>query len=142
MTEIKLLNGTDNLSAAFTIRQRVFIDEQKVPPELEWDDMDKVAIHFILYLDKNPVGTARVFEKQRVWYIGRMAILQKHRGKGYGKLMMENVLNFLFSKKPNIIVLYAQITVLGFYRKFGFVEIGDEFLDAGIKHKEMRYTHF
>lgn len=140
MLEIKLLKGTDNLTEAFRIREKVFIKEQRVPPELEWDGMDKIATHFLLYLDKTPIGTARIFGKDGNWYIGRMAILKEHRKKGYGKLIMENVMEFLKTQKPGKIVLHAQTTVLGFYEKFGFNEIGGEFLDAGIKHKAMVYS--
>jgi predicted GNAT family N-acyltransferase len=139
MFEIKQLSGTADLSDAYKIRKQVFIEEQKVPPDLEWDEMDKIATHFILYLDKTPIGTARTFEQEGIWYIGRMAVLKEHRGKGFGKLIMESVLNYLKLKNPAKIVIHAQITVLDFYRKFGFVEFGEEFLDAGIKHKEMVY---
>jgi predicted GNAT family N-acyltransferase len=139
MLDIKLLKGTDDLKEAFEIRKKVFIIEQNVPPELEWDELDKLATHFVLYLDKTPIGTARVFKKDSNWSIGRMAILKECRGKGYGKFIMENIMNFLKAKNLKKIIIHAQITVLGFYQKFGFQEIGDEFLDAGIKHKEMVY---
>ncbi len=139
MIEIKQINGCDNLKEAFEIREKVFIVEQKVPPDLEWDELDTIATHFLLYLDKTPIGTARVFKRDNNWYIGRMAILKEHRGKRYGKLIMQNIMAYLMTKKPKNIIIHAQTTVLDFYRKFGFNEIGDEFLDAGIKHKEMVY---
>lgn len=139
MLGIKLLKATDDLKEAFEIRKKVFIIEQNVPPELEWDELDKIANHFVLYLDKTPIGTARVFKKDSDWYIGRMAILKEYRGKGSGKFIMEKVMNYLKKENPFKIIIHAQTTVLGFYQKFGFQEIGDEFLDAGIKHKEMVY---
>jgi len=139
MTEIKRLNDNEDLSDAFKIRKQVFIDEQKVPPELEWDELDKIATHFILYFNHTPIGTARTFIQAGIWYIGRMAVLKEHRDQGFGKLIMENVLNYLKTKNPNKIIIHAQITVLGFYKKFGFNEFGDEFLDAGIKHKTLVY---
>jgi predicted GNAT family N-acyltransferase len=139
MTEIKILNGNEDLSDAYKIRKIVFIDEQKVPPELEWDVMDKIATHFILYFNDTPIGTARTFGQNGIWYIGRMAILKEYRNQGYGKLIMENVLNYLKTLSLSKIIIHAQTTVLGFYKKFGFTEFGDEFLDAGIKHKAMSY---
>ncbi len=139
MLEIKLLKNLDNLKEALEIRKKVFVVEQNVPPELEWDEMDKMATHFLLYLDKIPIGTARVFKKESDWYIGRMAILKEYRGKGYGKIIMEYIMDFLNAMNPEKIIIHAQTTVLGFYRKFRFNEIGDEFLDAGIKHREMIY---
>ncbi|MEO0093428.1 MAG: GNAT family N-acetyltransferase [candidate division WOR-3 bacterium] len=139
MTELKQIEGTGDLTDAFQIRHEVFIQEQKVAPELEWDEWDKIATHFVLYQDKVPIGTARVFEKDGIWYVGRMAIRKEYRGKGYGKFLMDNIMRYLKSKKPTKIVINAQTSVLSFYRKFGFMEIGDEFLEAGIKHKEMVY---
>lgn len=139
MPEIKILHGNEDLSDAYKIRKIVFIDEQKVPPELEWDEMDQIATHFILYFNDTPIGTARTFEQDGIWYIGRMAVLKEHRNQGYGGLIMENVLNYLKTKNPGKIIIHAQTTVLGFYKKFGFTEFGDEFLDAGIKHKAMSY---
>jgi predicted GNAT family N-acyltransferase len=68
-----------------------------------------------------------------------MAILKEYRNQGYGKLIMKNILNYLKTKNPVKIIIHAQTTVLGFYKKFGFAEFGDEFLDAGIKHKAMSY---
>jgi predicted GNAT family N-acyltransferase len=139
MLELKIINGEKDLNEALAIRAKVFIEEQKVPPELEWDDKDKIATHFILYLDQKPIGTARVFLEDNNWYIGRMAVLKEYRGKGYGKFIMQEIMKFLSAKKPNKIIINAQIAVLGFYRKFGFVEVGEEFWDAGIKHKAMVY---
>ena len=101
MTEIKILPGNEDLNDAFKIRKIVFIDEQKVPPELEWDEMDKIATHFILYINDTPIGTARTFVQDGIWYIGRMAVLKEHRNQGYGKLIMENVLNYLKSQNPH-----------------------------------------
>jgi predicted GNAT family N-acyltransferase len=139
MTKIKILNGSEDLGDAVKIRKIVFIDEQKVPPELEWDEIDKIATHFVLYLDKTSIGTARTFIQDGIWYIGRMAVLKEYRNQGYGKLIMVNVLNYLKTKNPRKIIIHAQTIVLGFYKKFGFTEFGEEFLDAGIKHKAMLY---
>ena len=142
MNKIKILHGDEDLNDAYKIRQLVFIEEQKVPSELEWDEMDKIATHFILYFNDIPIGTARTFVKDGIWYIGRMAVLKEYRNQGYGKLIMEYVLNYLKNKNPNKIIIYAQTTVLGFYKKFGFSEYGNEFFDAGIKHKAMLYRPY
>lgn len=139
MLELKKIDVDNDFNDAFAIREKVFIQEQNVPPELEWDETDKIATHFLLYFDKIPIGTARVFKKDNNWHIGRMAILKEYRGKGYGRFIMQNIMDYLLAKKPNKIIIYAQTAVLGFYKKFGFVEVGDEFFDAGIKHKIMVY---
>lgn len=139
MIKVKIIRNGGCLKDAFEIRQKVFIEEQNVPRELEWDEIDKIAIHFIFYLDKIPMGTARFFEKDGIWYIGRMAILKEYRGKGFGKFIMKKMLNFAKHRKVNKIVIHAQIAVIEFYKKFGFVETNDEFLEAGIKHRKMVY---
>ena len=63
------------------IRQRVFIDEQQVPEDLEWDALDETATHFLLYRAEQPVGTGRLLSDG---HIGRIAILPEHRGAGLG----------------------------------------------------------
>ncbi len=139
MIGVKIIRGNECLKDAFEIRQKVFIEEQNVSKELEWDEIDKIATHFILYLDKIPIGTARFFEKDGIYYIGRMAILREYRGKGLGEIILKKILNFAKHRKISKIVLHAQIAVVKFYKRFGFVETNNEFLEAGIKHKKMVY---
>ena len=66
------------------IRQRVFVEEQQVPPELEWDDTDEIADHYLAVDDSNTlVATARLFSTmEETGYIGRMAVLPEYRGRG------------------------------------------------------------
>ena len=137
--EVKIIQGDAGLKDAFEIRRRVFIEEQNVPKELELDEMDRIASHFILYLDKTPIGTARLFEKDDIYYIGRMAVLKEYRGRGFGEFIMKKMMDFAKHRKINKIVLHAQNDVVEFYKKFGFVETDNEFWEAGIKHKEMVY---
>ena len=76
------------------IRQRVFIDEQKVPPDLEWDDTDEIADHFLAVLpDNTPVAVGRMFTTlDDTAHIGRMAVLPEHRGKGIGEAMLRHIM--------------------------------------------------
>jgi predicted GNAT family N-acyltransferase len=135
--EVRIVRGDLAAEDAFKVRKEVFLDEQGVSKELEFDEMDRIAFHFIMYSEEVPIGTARLFETDGTWHVGRMAILKECRGKGFGRLIMKEMIDFVKHRKAGKIVLHAQISVLGFYRRFGFLEIGDEFLEAGIRHKKM-----
>ncbi len=119
-----------------SIRYAVFVKEQKVPPELEIDDLDRIAIHILFYVDNKPVGTGRIVKEDG--HIGRIAVLKEYRGKHIGYQMML----FLIEKAREFglrsVWLSSQITAVGFYKKLGFVEYGNTFYDAGIKHINMK----
>jgi predicted GNAT family N-acyltransferase len=117
-----------------SIRQQVFIDEQCVPKDLEWDEYDNDAIHILVQdSDDQPIATARLLADG---HIGRMAVLTPWRRRGIGRAMLETLLQYCREKnlKP---YLDAQTHALGFYEKMGFNMTGDEFLDAGIPHRKM-----
>lgn len=116
------------------IRREVFVLEQKVPEEDEWDDRDLGAIHFLAITDGEPVGTARLLPEGK---ITRMAVLRGHRRRGIGAALLREVLALASQLGLTQVFLDAQIAALGFYRKYGFTPVGHEFLDAGIQHQQM-----
>ena len=137
---IKIAGGGD-LRACFDIRRQVFILEQNVPEALEMDGLDPLATHYLLEVDNSPVGTARVRSpKEGQVKIERVAILPNHRGQRLGRQLMDYILNDL---RPHanlkIVVLGAQLPVIPFYEKLGFIAYGDVFMDANIKHRWMKY---
>lgn len=119
------------------IRKRVFIDEQKVAPELEWDEHDATATHFLLTVDGRALGTARLLPNGR---IGRVALLPEARGKGLGLSLMRAVMEHSRQRGLQHLELSAQTHALGFYAQLGFVACSDVYLDAGIPHQTMRYA--
>ncbi len=121
------------------IRQAVFIDEQKVPPELEWDDTDEIADHYLAVLpDNTPVGTARLFSAlDETAHIGRMAILPEFRGQGVGECLLRHLVAEAAGQFPEI-VLSAQKHAIPFYQKTGFHVCSGVYDDAGIPHYDMR----
>lgn len=121
------------------IRQTVFIDEQRVPPELEWDDTDEIADHYLAVLpDNTPVGTARLFSTlDETAHIGRMAILPEFRGQGVGEHLLRHLVSEAASQFSEIL-LSAQKHAIPFYRKTGFHVCSDAYDDAGIPHYDMR----
>jgi predicted GNAT family N-acyltransferase len=137
---IRILSWSKAMPLARPVRERVFIEEQKVPRELEWDEWDEHCDH-ALALDGagNPVGTARLLPDGR---IGRMAVLKEWRGRGVGAALMEAMLEQARQRSITRITLHAQTHAAGFYRRFGFSERGEEFLEAGIPHVEMAMELF
>jgi predicted GNAT family N-acyltransferase len=118
------------------IRTVVFVHEQKVPEQEEWDGLDDDANHF-LALDSagRDVGCARLLPTGQ---IGRMAVLAHERGKGIGELLLAAAVAKAESRNMREVFLHAQTHAIGFYQRGGFVSFGDEYLEAGIPHRSMR----
>lgn len=120
--------------AASLIRRVVFIDEQRVPQEEEWDGRDAECVHFLAMLNGKPIGTARLLPDG---HIGRVAVLSGARGTGIGYQLMEATIDAARAAGHTRAALSAQLHALAFYERFGFVAHGDVFMDAGIPHREM-----
>ena len=137
---IRIMAWRDALPLARPVRERVFIEEQKVPRELEWDEWDEASDHAVAFDEEgNPIGTARLLPAGR---IGRMAVLKEWRGQGVGAALLDAMLDLARSRAMTRAVLNAQIQAAGFYRRFGFSERGGEFEEAGIPHVEMTLELF
>lgn len=120
------------------IRTTVFIEEQNVPEELEWDEFDKDSIHILAYYGNKIVGTARLLNDG---HIGRMAVLKEYRNRNIGKNMLKYILNIAKTKSFTTIELSAQEHAVEFYKKLGFVITSEVYLDAGIPHFDMKYVN-
>jgi len=116
------------------IRTRVFVEEQNVPPELEWDGLDERCVHMLATVNAVAIGTGRLTPDG---HIGRMAVLADWRGRGVGKALLENLTNAAIERGDTSCQLNAQLTAIGFYERFGFSAHGDTFMDAGIPHRSM-----
>lgn len=121
------------------IRQTVFVEEQQVPPELEWDDTDEIADHYLVVLpDNTPVGTGRLFSTlEETAHIGRMAILPPYRGKGIGETLLRHMMSEAAGQFSEL-QLSAQEHAIPFYQRSGFHVCSDVYDDAGIPHVDMR----
>jgi len=133
---IRILAWPDALPLARPVREKVFIEEQSVPCELEWDEWDARGDH-ALACDAagRAIGTARLLPDGR---IGRMAVLPEWRRRGVGAALVEAMLGQARGRALPHVTLHAQTHAAGFYRRFGFNEQGGEFLEAGIPHVEMQ----
>jgi predicted GNAT family N-acyltransferase len=117
------------------VRDAVFVGEQKVPRDIEWDEHDAVSRHVIAHdSDGGAIGTGRLLTDG---HIGRMAVLADWRGKGVGRALLERLLEEARQQGHAHLALHAQTQASGFYRRFGFVEEGPEFMEAGIPHRTM-----
>ncbi|HYD75576.1 YbgC/FadM family acyl-CoA thioesterase [Ramlibacter sp.] len=121
---------------AGAIRTRVFVEEQRIPAEMEWDEADAGALHAVAYNRLGqPVATGRLLQAEPgVGRIGRMAVLQVLRGSGVGQQVLHALLDAAVRRGDRRAVLHAQRTAQGFYARLGFVVEGKPFEEAGIPH--------
>ena len=117
------------------IRETVFIREQAVPEEMEWDGLDPVCFHVLAWNGlEEAIGTARM---QAQGIIGRMAVLGNWRGRGVGGALLRTLLDLAIQRGLSRVTLSAQTHALGFYERAGFFAVGEPFTDAGILHRKM-----
>ncbi|WP_299321604.1 GNAT family N-acetyltransferase [uncultured Gemella sp.] len=143
---IKILETKEELNLGFALRIKVFVEEQKVPVELELDEKDNSenTVHIGYFNDNKLIGVARIIDLNRdVVHIGRVAIDKNYRGKGIGRELIigcENIAKQIL-KKEVIIELSSQIQAEKFYESLGYNRVNDTiYLDAGIEHVDMRKT--
>jgi predicted GNAT family N-acyltransferase len=135
MTRIELMAWDAARVAASRIRVQVFVDEQRVPREIEMDDLDAACVHALAYVQGRAVGTGRLLPDG---HIGRMAVLRQCRSSGVGGAILERLIEEARLRGMRNVVLSAQTHALGFYRRHGFKEEGPVFEEAGIPHQAMR----
>ena len=124
------------------IRRQVFIQEQSILEQDEWDALDAVSLHFVVYdrhLENDlkinqAIATARLLENNS---IGRVAVLKSYRSKGVGRLIMQQIIEHARTEKRQFLKLSSQVHAIAFYESFGFQVKGEEYLDCGIPHIDM-----
>jgi ElaA protein len=136
-----IFRATDpaSVEACMAIRMEVFVREQNVPAEIEIDEHDATALHFLALREGAPAATARVLLKEggATAKIGRVAVRQAARGTGLGAALMRAVEADPALAGVRRFVLEAQTHAILFYEKLGYAAEGGEFLDAGIPHRFM-----
>ncbi len=131
---IKVVDWSKAKSDLSNIRRLVFIEEQNVPEEMEWDEFDKTSTHFLVTLNDQPIACARLKADGQ---IGRMAVLPEYRNQGFGSKLLQFVLAEANTQKSYHVYIHAQISAVPFYEKLGFITRGDIFHEANIPHREM-----
>ncbi len=132
---IQIVKWPDQAAVLRMIRETVFIHEQHVPVELEWDGFDEISLHALAVNSLGePVGTARLLPDG---HIGLMAVLKEWRRKGFGGAMLLRLLEESKRLGMKEVILNAQTTAIQFYTRFGFIVGSKGFMEAGIPHVKM-----
>ena len=133
--EVRPVNWIASREKLRAIRRAVFIDEQNVPEELEWDDADERSYHVLACdAEGEPIGTGRLNPDGQ---IGRMAVAKEWRGRGVGAAILHALVALAGKEGLTVVRLHAQTHALEFYAKHGFIAFGGEFDEAGIRHRAM-----
>ena len=135
MLTIQLLDWPKAKTEARRIRFIVFVDEQRVPPDLEMDEHDASSIHALAFAEGQAVGTGRLLLDG---HIGRMAVLKEWRGRGVGRALLRALIEAARRRGDKDVVLNSQVHALGFYGAEGFEAEGPVYEEAGIPHQVMR----
>ena len=118
-----------------SVRVPVFVQEQQVPYEIDFDSNDANAVHWLAFNDNNiPVGTARLLKDG---HFGRMAVIKMYRNQGIGRSIIQTAMDYASSVGMESIYLNSQLQAKTFYEGLGFKEYGDVFLEANIEHVSM-----
>jgi ElaA protein len=125
-------------AACFALREAVFVDEQGVAKDLEYDGLDGAARHLLARLGGTPAGTLRMRIVGDAVKLERVCVARAARGRGIGAALTRAALD-MAREMPGVRAarLGAQVPVIGFYERLGFTAQGPEYLDAGIPHRDM-----
>lgn len=121
---------------ARVIRDKVFVQEQNVAEEEEFDEFEDESLHYLLYVDNKAIGTARWRHIGNKVKLERFAVLKEYRGKGYGDFLVKTVLIDAL-KEGKTIYLHAQLKAIPLYERSGFKKVGDLFMECDIEHYKM-----
>ena len=137
---VEICSWAEHQNELSKIRHTVFVQEQKVPVEIEQDELDAVSVHAIARVNEGDIviGTGRLILDGKLPRIGRMAVLRTWRNAGVGAAILDVLCREANTRGYREVMLNAQIHASPFYFKHGFLSHGAEFTEAGIPHQEMR----
>ncbi|WP_406860411.1 GNAT family N-acetyltransferase [Streptomyces sp. HUAS MG47] len=147
--EVREAHAHDDRDACFAVRREVFVVEQNVPAEIEYDAYDETAVHVLaVRADGLPLGTGRLLfgddavgktgADASVGSLGRLAVSKAARGLGVGAALVRAIEDAARERGLTAVDLHAQTHALGFYERLGYAAYGPEFPDAGMPHRAMR----
>lgn len=130
----------NDLKSCFSVREKVFIEEQGFKEE--FDNIDDIAHHLLFLDDEKPIATLRLFiDENGCWHIGRVCVLKDYRKNNIGTFLIKECIQKAKELgKSKTIVLGAQVSAKNFYEKIGFCEYGDIFYEEGCPHIMMKYS--
>jgi predicted GNAT family N-acyltransferase len=129
----------EHAGPAFEIRRQVFVVEQQVPPDEEFDEFESASVHFLATINGVPAGTARWRRTEKGIKLERFAVLDRYRSHGVGRELLQNVLKDVLPTDSTI-YLHSQLHAVTFYEKSGFKAVGELFYECEIPHYLMKYA--
>src|SRR5690625_2291167 len=132
MLNIHIATTKEQKECVYAIRRKVFVEEQHVPLNLEIDQHEHEAVHFLCLLNNQPVGTSRLRYINHYGKLERICILQQYRGQSYGKQLIKRMEEEIFKQGISIAILHAQTHAKHFYEQLGYQVNSEPFKDAGI----------
>ena len=144
---VRVAEDPADLEACFAVRKAVFVGEQGVPEDIEYDAYDAVALHVLaIREDGEPLGTGRLLYgpgaggEPSLGLLGRLAVARPARGLGVGVALVRAIEDVARARGLTAVDLHAQTHALGFYERLGYTAYGPEYEEAGIPHRGMRRT--
>ena len=138
MISVKKTNTPEELKTVFDIRQKVFVEEQQVSPEEEYDEFENTSDHYLATFEGKPAGVARWRETDKGVKLERFAVLPEFRNKAVGSHVLKAVLADVLPKHSDkTIYLHAQLPAIPFYTRHGFEKTGPQFSECDIEHFKM-----
>jgi predicted GNAT family N-acyltransferase len=145
---IRIVQDASDRAAAYAVRYDVFVTEQQVPADLELDELDETADHFVAYDDDRAVGAGRLVVEPAgfadadpqlgpVAHLGRLAVRPETRGSALGVALVAAIEARAAERGLRVVALSAQTHALGFYERLGYEAHGPVFDDAGLPHRWM-----
>tara|TARA_B110000483_G_scaffold74280_1_gene92468 strand:+ start:62 stop:499 length:438 start_codon:yes stop_codon:yes gene_type:complete len=133
--------SSSDINACHSIRKKVFCEEQNISKDIEFDNLDHLCEHFLIFKNQIPVATARVRKKENYIYkVERVAVLISQRRGKVGSFLIKKIISqYCKDNKDNSIILHSQVSVENFYKNLNFNSYGNQFTEDGILHIAMRY---
>ena len=145
--DIRVAESTADLELVHAIRHEVFVVEQNVPEDVEWDELDATSVHLLARdPDGGPLGTGRLIHGPQALaatgrpgavLLGRLAVLKRARGTGLGAALVRAIEDEGRARGGTELELHAQLQALGFYERLGYAAHGPVYPDGGIPHRTM-----
>ncbi|MEH7456476.1 GNAT family N-acetyltransferase [Bacillus sp. JJ1127] len=135
--QAQIVETDQQLRDAFSVRKQVFVEEQHVSTEEEYDQFEEIAKHIVVYDDNIPVGAGRLRTVDGIGKVERICVLASHRKKGIGKIIMDALEAYAMEESLPKLKLHAQTQAESFYKKLGYQTVSDVFIEADIPHVVM-----
>ncbi len=135
--KVQLVETEEQMQDALSVRDQVFVKEQKFAPEVEYDMYDSIADHIVIYVQGKAVATGRIRNLENTAKLERIAVLRDYRGKGIGRMVIDALEEVAQTKGFIKVKLESQAHAQSFYEKLGYHAVSDVFEEHGVPHLVM-----